>query len=252
MRATSIASPLPRFYAPDASAGAAIELPAEEGTHLTRVLRLGVGSPVRLFDGRGHEFDGTVQRAGARVDVSVGRSRTPDAPETRVAITLIPAVLKGDGTDSVVRDAVMLGVARIQPIVTTRTEISLASLGRARRRERWQRVAVAAAKQCGRAVVPEVAEPIDLGSVLEAGGADRDLLMCVEPSAGVEATGVHGTGAPGGRASLLVGPEGGWTPDEIEQARAVCRFVRLGGRRLRADATPIVALSALMAIWNEL
>src|SRR6187401_2132489 len=107
----------PRFHAPDARArGDVVALPDDEASHLARVLRLTAGDAVRAFDGRGLEFDAVVtlaERGGA--SVRLGEPRTP-APELRVAMTLVQAVLKGEKMDEVVRDAVMLGVSAIQPL----------------------------------------------------------------------------------------------------------------------------------------
>ena len=155
-----------RFYAPGAtSAGDLATLPADEAQHLTRVLRLKAGDSIRVFNGRGGEFNATVESVVKQVvRVSVGAAGKP-APETRVAITLAQAVLKGDKMDDVVRDAVMMGVAAIQPIVTVRSEVSLAALERGRRRDRWQRIAISSAKQCGRAVVPTMLDPRPLESL---------------------------------------------------------------------------------------
>jgi len=123
-----------RFFVPGAcAAGDLVALPDEEAEHLARVLRLKPGDRVRVFNGTGAEFDATlaeVTRVGARV-----RLDTPAAaaPEPRVAITLVQAVLKGDKMDDVIRDAVMLGVAAVQPIVTRRTETTVAALVRGAR-----------------------------------------------------------------------------------------------------------------------
>src|SRR5262249_60069620 len=89
------------------------------------------------------------------------------APESRVAITLAQAVLKGDKMDDVVRDATMMGAAEIQPIITARTEVTRASLVRGRRRERWERIAVSSVKQCGRATVPRILEPIGFDELVD-------------------------------------------------------------------------------------
>ncbi len=114
-----------RFHAPDAKTpGEVVPLPDDEAEHLTRVLRLKPGDAVRVFNGRGGEFDAVVEQAGKNgVLVRVGNAQRP-APEARVAITLAQAVLKGDKMDDVVRDAVMLGVAAIQPIVTEHAEVT--------------------------------------------------------------------------------------------------------------------------------
>src|SRR5262245_57627751 len=106
-----------RFLAPDARAtGALVALPADESAHLTRVLRLRSGDAVRVFDGRGREFDAVVEQAGkSGVHVRLGAAREA-AAERRVAVTLAQAVLKGDKMDDVVRDAAMIGVSAVQPL----------------------------------------------------------------------------------------------------------------------------------------
>src|SRR5688572_9998899 len=117
-------------------------LPKNEAEHLMRVLRLGPGDTVAVFDGRGLEFLAkivTADRRDVRVQVM---SRVEPAAEAAVPLTLVQAVLKGDKMDDVVRDAVMLGVAAIQPIVTTRTEMTVAALLRGGRLDRWRRVAL--------------------------------------------------------------------------------------------------------------
>jgi len=245
-----------RFYAPDAHAtGDVVSLPDDEAEHLTRVLRLKVGERVIVFNGRGQAFDAAVESARRRaVQVRIGRA-SEAAPEARVAITLVQAVLKGDKMDDVVRDAVMVGVTAIQPIVSTRTEVSRASVERSRRQERWQRIAVSSAKQCGRAVVPVILDPQPfdaLGGLLDQRRLPSPALMLVEPAARVDALSLKELGGSTPKeASLLTGPEGGWTPDEVRIAAPWCRFVTLGGRTLRGDAMALVAVAALFAKWNE-
>ena len=251
-----------RFHVPDAERiGDVVALPPEEAQHLIRVLRLKVGAAIRVFNGRGAEFDAVVaivSKDGARIRVGPGRNVVLEA---RVAVTLAQSVLKGDKMDDVVRDAVMMGAAAIQPLVSTRSEVGLAALRRVHRRERWQRIAVSSAKQCGRAVVPAVLEPRTFRDV-SALPADRALpgpcLMFVEPSASTDAvsTGVLALGdleeAPPREATVLIGPEGGWTAEEIDGPPPACLLVTLGARTLRADAIAIIALTALFTRWREL
>ncbi|HET9196130.1 MAG TPA: RsmE family RNA methyltransferase [Vicinamibacterales bacterium] len=245
-----------RFFAPDAhAAGDVVSLPDDEAEHLSRVLRLKRGDPIVVINGRGRAFEATVQSARkAGAEVLIGRPWAA-APEPRVSITLVQAVLKGDKMDDVVRDAVMIGVAAIQPIVTARSEISLSSLARGRRRERWERIAVSSAKQCGRAVVPVVFPPEPFEAV-SAFADDRQLpgpmLMLVEPGAGTGMVALGELdGQPPREASLLIGPEGGWTPGEMATASERCRLVTLGGRTIRGDAMALVAVAALFAKWGE-
>ena len=245
-----------RFYAPDAHApGDVVTLPDEEAEHLTRVLRLKAGDALRVFNGRGGEFDAIVEQAGKRgVRVRLDATARP-APEPRVAITLAQAVLKGDKMDDVVRDATMLGVAEIQPLITTRTEVTRASLVRGRRPERWERVAVSSVKQCGRATVPRILEPIEFDELIAALAKmllPLPGLMLVEPNAAVETTPASELDlSPQRGATVLIGPEGGWTPAEVERGASVCRLITVGGRTLRADAMCVVALSAFYTMWRE-
>jgi 16S rRNA (uracil1498-N3)-methyltransferase len=241
-----------RFYAPDARvSGDVVLLPDDEAQHLTRVLRLGAGDTVRVFNGRGDEFHGVVERpARDRVGVRLGHRFEAASVEPRVAVTLAPAVLKGDKMDDVVRDAVMMGVAAIQPMVTTRSEVPLAALQKGRRRVRWERIAIASTKQCGRAVVPPVHDAVTFDAVLQE--VTGVALMFVEPGAAPDTVSAGEIDpAPPREVTVVLGPEGGWTPQEIERGAAACRLVTLGGRTLRADAMPIVALAALFTRWNE-
>jgi 16S rRNA (uracil1498-N3)-methyltransferase len=246
----------PRFYAPGADRpGNLVDLPQDEAEHLTRVLRLKAGAMVRVFNGRGGEFDAVIEAtAKGRARVRLGDARP--APRTsRIAVTLAQTALKGDKMDDVVRDAVMMGVAVIQPIVTVRSEVSLAALQRGRRRARWERIAISAAKQCGRADVPPILEPCALADALATAGQPTlpaPRFIFVEPAAadGAQTLGELAAARPR-ETTVLIGPEGGWTTEELDRAVATCRPVTLGGRTIRADAMALVALAALYAIWQE-
>ena len=228
-------------------------LPRDEAEHLTRVLRLGVGDTVAIFDGRGHEFLARVASA-ARRDVRVQLlTRVEPAAEPPVPLTLAQAVLKADKMDDVVRDAVMLGVAAIQPLVTKRSETTVAALMRGARRDRWTRVALASVKQSRRATLPDIRTPMTLETYLNEPGPPLRL-MFVEPGAGagVQTLAVlRGRPAPSD-AAVLVGPEGGWDEEEWTAAQAKgVELVTLGHRTLRADAVPIAAISVLQFLWDS-
>lgn len=217
--------------------------------HLTRVMRLGAGDAVRVFDGRGHEFDAAVEHV-ARLDVRVrlGAPRAA-AAELPLALVLAPALLKGDKMDDVIRDATMLGATSVEPLWSQRCEVALATVEQGRRRERWQRVAIASAKQCQRAWVPDICPPRRLESWLAdaAGAAGALAVMLVEPGAAPAADTIAGLELGGiARLTVLVGPEGGWTEDEVRLAGRRCRVITLRTPTLRADAAPIVAMTALL------
>ena len=251
-----------RFFAPSLDPGdERVTLPREEGEHLTRVLRLGVGDTVSVFDGRGHEFMATVATVHRR-DVTLQlQSRVDAAVEPAVAVTLAQAVLKGEKMDDIVRDAVMLGAAAIQPIVTKRSETTVAALLKGARLERWRRVALASVKQSRRAVVPEVRVPLTFENFLDEPPAVLRVML-VEPPAGGPSTssGTAGEAVASlqalptpADAAILVGPEGGWTEAECAAARERgVRLVTLGHRTLRADAVPVAALTVLQFLWGDL
>jgi 16S rRNA (uracil1498-N3)-methyltransferase len=244
---------LPRFLASNLDpCPGEVHLADDEAHHLARVLRLKIGDAVIVFDGRGHEAD-------ARV-VSIARDRVGltlttalrEAPAPSVALTLIQSVLKADAMDDVVRDCTMVGVAAIQPVISARTTVKTSLMAKAV--DRWRRVALASAKQSGRATLPEILAPALFPDWLESGARAGDFLL-VEPS-------VPDPGAIGIRdlanrpvpatARLIVGPEGGWTAEEVAHARGVgCVALSLGRLTLRADAVPLAASAALLALWER-
>jgi 16S rRNA (uracil1498-N3)-methyltransferase len=243
-----------RFYAPDAhEVGAEIDLPGDEAQHLSRVLRLKAGDSLAVFNGSGGEFAAVVAAVTkTRVRVRLGDRLTAKA-ELPLALTLAQAVLKGDKMDAVVRDAVMLGFEAVQPIVTARSEVSLSALARGDRHERWHRIAVSSAKQCGRAVVPAVAPPIAFDGPASLAHLPSPQFLLVEPGASTAAATVAGLNAtPPAAATLVVGPEGGWTPAEVERCAHHAHPLTLGGLTLRADAAAVVAATALLAHWRAL
>jgi 16S rRNA (uracil1498-N3)-methyltransferase len=244
----------PRFYAPAASVlDSEVELPDDEAQHLSRVLRLKAGDSLVVFNGEGGEFAASVSSVGkTRVKVRL-LARVASRPELPVALTLAQAVLKGDKMDDVIRDAVMLGLAAVQPLVTARTEVSLATLLRGERHERWHRIAVSSAKQCGRALVPVVAPPIAFEGPASLTHLPSPQFLLVEPGASPDTSGVAAVDptAPAA-ATLVVGPEGGWTPDELRSCHSHAHPVGIGALTLRADAAAMVAAAALLTHWKLL
>ena len=238
-----------RFYVPDLPhEGALVTLSDEEARHLTVVLRLELGDEVRVFDGRGREHTARVEVTGKqRAEVRVG-PQAAAAPEVPLRLILAAALLKGDKFDEVIRDAAMLGAHVVCPLVTARTEVPAARAGKVSRVERWKRVALNSVKQSGRAVVPEIEEPQALAEALAR--LPRPLIALTEPSL---AAGAALLPQRPDTATVLVGPEGGWAPAEVEaMVAAGATLFSLGGRTLRADATPLVALAVLLWEWQAL
>jgi len=231
----------PRFYAPDMTADSAVvTLPDDEAAHVIRVLRLGPGDAVHVLDGRGLLREAQVASASkAGVTLDLGAA-IPAAIESRVRVTLAQALLKGDKMDDVVRDAAMAGAFAIQPIVTGHTEPAVIRAAE-RRHDRWQAIAIGSAKQSGRAVIPTIAEPLPLANVLSRTADAR--IVFVEPSAPGPAGFLAPSAATPVTATLFVGPEGGWSPDELQafSAAQVMR-VTMPGPTWRADAIGLIAI----------
>jgi len=242
---------LPRFLAESIdNDGRHARLSDDEARHLSQVLRLGAGDEIAVFDGAGREFRGrvvSVARDGAEVLLT---SEVVASPEPAVRLTLAQAAIKGEKMDDVVRDATMMGVAAIEPLVTEHTASHMRPGGAP---DRWRRIAIASAKQCRRAVIPLIGSGTTLGDWIVQDSA-RVKLMLLEPSASVEGHPLSTIGESRPEsASLLVGPEGGWSTEEINAAVGAGYVpITMGHRTLRADAVPIVAIGLLQFVWGDL
>ena len=214
------------------------------------MLRLEPGALVRVFDGHGAEWDArvaTVARGGASVELI---ARAVAAAEPPVHLTLAIGILKGDQMDTVMRDATSLGVSELVPMVTAHVTVPERAWQRPEAVERWQRVVLAAAKQCGRAVLPAVSSPVAFNALPPAVRHSPGVIA-VEPARGAVVSPHPPASAPPARATLLIGPEGGWSAEEVEQAIAAgIEPLTLGPRTLRAELAPTVALSLLWARWG--
>jgi len=241
-----------------------VTLPDGEAHHVARVLRAAVGDEVSMFDGRGREWIGRVSSVGSGpVTVDVLHETTP-AAEPHVRLTLAIGLLKGEQMDTVVRDATMLGASKIVPLVTAHVAVPSRAWKSTTVLERWRRVAIASAKQCGRAVVPEIVPVVRFADFAPFAAPDQPvaadsrlrepILMCVEPRLAARAVDKTAAGEKIARpvaAIVLVGPEGGWSAEEVEQARSAgADLIHLGPRTLRAETVPTVVLTALWTAWG--
>jgi 16S rRNA (uracil1498-N3)-methyltransferase len=241
-------------FTPDRLAAGRITFDRDETRHLARVLRLRPGDTVLASSGDGLDHTVRLETLGDTATGIVIGTRTR-ATESRLAVTLIQGVPKGDRMEIIVRAATELGVARIVPALTARTVVQL-DTGRWRERaRRWQRVAKEATKQCGRAVVPEVDVPRPLADCLEALGAAApgELALCVWEGATTALGPMLDAAASATRARALVGPEGGLSADEVDAARARGFVVAsLGPRILRTETAGPTVLSILQFRLGDL
>lgn len=237
-----------RFYAPPqafASDAKSVTLSAEETRHVRDVLRLKSGDEVYVFDGAGREVRGQIQRITRdSTEVSVRDKVEPARPESPLNLTLAVALLKGEKFDLVVQKMTELGVARVIPVITARADIKIRNDDDAERKlVRWRRITLEASKQCGRARLMDVENPSAFHDFVERPGGDELRLMFSERGGVSLAAAGNQKSDP---VTALVGSEGGWTNEEIDQARdAGWKIVTLGGCILRAE-TAAIAVAALL------
>lgn len=234
---------------PEDVAGDRVTLGAEETRHLTRVLRLGVGDVVEALDGTGTMLTVRIETVGRRAAEGLVLSRAAHRTESPLRLTLVQGIAKGDKMERIIRMATELGVATVVPLRTARAVVKLE--GKIGRVARWQRVAQEAAKQSGRAVVPQVAEPLLLEEWL-AGRETSGLLLCLWEGAPTPLL-PKLPEPPIAQAVLVVGPEGGLEGAEVEAlGKAGAVVGHLGSRILRTETAGPVGLALLQARYGDL
>jgi len=174
-----------RFYAPPEAFspdGRAAQLSAEETRHLRNVLRLRPGDEIFLFDGAGKEFQGQVETVARDAsEVSVLNQVDPAQPESSLSLTLAVALVKGEKFDLVIQKATELGVTRIIPVMTSRADVRIKGAADAERKTtRWERIALEATKQCGRAHLMKIERPKIFSDLVRCG--DKDPIAVTDAS----------------------------------------------------------------------
>lgn len=226
--------------------GNELALPAAALAHV-RARRLKPGAELALFDGSGGAYRAVLLELGrrqARVRIDGHEPREAESP---LSLTLLQGVSKGERMDLAVRKATELGVDRIVPVLAEHSVIRLDAERGRRRQQHWQAVAVSACEQCGRNRVPEIATPQPIAEALALPEGLQGLVL--DTGGG---TGIRGV-APAPGYALLIGPEGGLSAAELDQAAAAgFRRLRLGPRVLRTETAAIVALTVLQVRFGDL
>jgi 16S rRNA (uracil1498-N3)-methyltransferase len=239
-----------RFFAPPSAFNFGkriVTLTADEARHLREVLRLKAGDEVQVFDGAGREFRAIVSQARREIaELELGDEIEPLKPESPLQLTLAVALLKGEKFDLVVQKGTELGVNRFIPLVTRYADIRLRDEADAEKRvTRWRRIALEAAKQCGRSVVPKIEQPMFFDALIR---EENSCLMFSE-----RAGRPLNTDLKAGVITAVIGSEGGWSDEELDQARAAgVPIVTLGGRVLRAETAAIVTAVLLQHRYGDL
>ena len=241
---------LARFHLAEAGPGGRVSLPEWSAHHAREVLRLRAGDLIRVFDGRGAEFEATLDRVTrAEVHARIGPAVSP-RPESPLRITLALSPLKGDRMELAIQKATELGVAAVRPVITIRTDAAARPALKGSRQDRWDKVASGAAEQCGRAVVPDVAPTVPLDRlVAEPFEGQRVLLLETEGQPPLDSLFDE---APRDLL-LLVGPAGGFEPAEVDMLRGNgFRPAALGPRILRSETAAVAAVAIAQAVWGDL
>lgn len=238
-----------RIYQPgDYAVGDTLELSHEAGQHVGVVLRMREGDTITLFSGDNREFEATlVSVRKNRVSVTLLASHEINRESPR-AIHLAQAISKGDRMETVVQKAVELGVASITPVITARCAVKLDNERMQKKCAQWQAIAIAACEQSGRNMVPVIHPVISLAEYLKTNLPALNFVLY--PNAGKSWRDYEFVSTDMG---LLIGPEGGLSPEEITLLFAH-HFapLSLGPRVLRTETAALVALSVLQAVCGDL
>jgi len=242
-----------RFFAPPTAFGTnSVLLTSDEARHLREVLRLKPGDEVHVFDGEGKEFRCSITKAlRDTAELNIIEEILPASPESPLKLTLAVALLKGDKFDLVVQKTTELGVHRLTPLITRYADIQLRDPSDANKRvSRWQRIALEAAKQSGRALVPTINTPVTFSDLIAQGCSNCVLFS---ERGGTSMARALNTIDASVETTALVGSEGGWSDDELDAAQAAgCQVVTLAGRTLRAETAAITVTALLQHQLGDL
>jgi len=232
----------------------ALQLSPGPAQHLARVLRLGAGAALRLFNGRGGEHAAAIEAVHRdQVTVRVG-AHDPVERESPLQITLLQGLARGEKMDLVLQKATELGVAAIVPVQMARSTMRLDAHQAEAKQRHWQSVVISACEQCGRNTVPQVSLPQAFSQSLSVSAAHKLMLAPDESAPGlVQWLGAAGDLGPKPRIALLVGPEGGFDAAESAAAAAAGFLTcRLGPRVLRTETAGLATLAILQSLAGDL
>ncbi len=237
-----------RLYTSQAlSSTGSVEMTGSASHYLTRVLRKSEGDQVTLFNGDGWNYSGEIYEVlHQSVFIKLVGRQFPNN-ESELKITLVQAISRGERMDYSLQKATELGVYRIQPLMCHRVEVRLDEKRKAKRLAHWQGVVVSASEQCGRATIPDVTEPLSLQEWLQSSSLGSRLIL--DPQA---QTSLSSVAVINNAVSILVGPEGGFSDEEMELAvKNGVTAVSLGPRVLRTESAGPAAITILQTIAGD-
>ncbi|WP_115719912.1 16S rRNA (uracil(1498)-N(3))-methyltransferase [Gallaecimonas mangrovi] len=238
----------PRIYEPQPLATGQTLLLSEDGAnHVGRVLRMQAGQPLRLFNGDGNDYHAEIVEAGKKqVQVRINKAEAL-ANESPLAIHLGQVISRGERMEFVIQKAVELGVTQITPLFSERCGVKLQGDRLDKKVGQWQKIATSACEQCGRAKVPTVNEVAILNDWVQAPFDGHSLTLSPYAKGGIASL------SKASAARLLIGPEGGFSDEEVALAsQAGFTDVLLGPRVLRTETAALAAISALQLSLGDL
>lgn len=240
---------MPRFFVqPGQVDGQTITVTGNDVNHIKNVLRMSCGDTLSVSDGCGRDYFCTIHEIG-REQIYLHIENSWDSyVELKTKLYLFQGLPKGDKMELIIQKAVELGVSAVIPVITARTIVKLDEKKTSKRLARWQSVAESAAKQSGRGLIPQVAAPVTFKEALTMAGTMDACIMPYERAQGMDAARSLVDGLKGKKSiGIFIGPEGGFTPDEVAAAQAAgAKTMTLGRRILRTETAGLAVLSILM------
>lgn len=242
---------MPRFFIPNSAIGTrddgtkTVMICGEDAMHIAKSLRMKAGEKLDVCDMGRREYTCVLTEVGETVIADVISEKDSDTEPPYTAI-LYQALVKGDKFDTVVQKAVECGVTKIVPFISDRCVVRLDKKGAAKKAERWQRIALEAAKQCGRSIIPEICPLMTYKEAISAASEADIPLFCYEAERGYTLPSALKDAPPSPTISIMIGSEGGFSVAEADFAiEKSMKCVGLGKRILRTETASSFVLACL-------
>lgn len=238
---------IPRIFTDqDLATGDTVLLEESASHHLSKVLRMQVGRELIVFNGAGGEYSATIAEITKKaVQILVGE-HTSDNRESPLQLELAIGISRGERFEWVLQKATELGVTKITPLITERTEVKVSGDRQEKMQERWQQILISACEQCQRNILPQLNAPVPVGDWLKTVDSEACFVLHHRNSQGLPANKKPQS------VTLLIGPEGGLSDSEIDAALArQFTALTLGPRVLRTETAPIAAISLVQYVWGD-
>lgn len=258
MKSARVARTARFYHAGELLENQTLQLPKQASHHLVTVLRTRQNDTIELFNGDGYNYPATVTDTGQRTPGKQAQlqlhSRRPASADPELSLTLVQAVSRGDKMDTTLRQCVELGINHFQPLYSRQSAKALDDKRTSRKMEHWHNIMVSACEQSGRTRLPELAHPLSLSQWLDSQDSAPGCHYILAPAASHSLTSHLMQQSPvPEQISLLIGPESGFDPEEIELAtRCGMHAVRFGPRVLRTETAGAACVAAIQSLTGDL